>query len=189
MLRTIRYGKLKHDTKNMLVAIVAIGAMPVTLWLMNDRPMHATTAQELAEKVQARQESKDDFWRKVPAPIVIFDHDDPSQAWLNLAEKHEASHPEATQVLQAARVAVGKECWPIFMEEGWLNDQPVWIVGSARGHQVGYSVGCFGTSRSDERLSHWQRLTATVETKAPFRVLWRTPEPIAEPESSVISDI
>jgi hypothetical protein len=176
MLKPIRHSKLKHDSKGMFVAAVAISAMPITIWLMKDRPLRAATAQELATKVQARQESKDDFWRKFPSHVVIYDHDDPSPKWSDMADANEASTVDAMQILHAARTAIGKECWPIYMEQGWIDDQKVWIVGGARGHQSG-GLSCSFSSYSEQHLSHWTRLTATVESKAPFRVLWRTPEP------------
>jgi hypothetical protein len=189
MLKAIGRAKLTRDTKHMLMAAASISAMPLALWLMQDRPLHATTAQALAEKVQARQEAKKDFWRKLPSEVVIYDHDDSSTAWMNMADSQGTTTEEAAQVLHAARMAIGKASWPVYMERGWIRSELVWIVGSARGHQfTGMGVLCGTESQAGSRLSHWIRFAVAVESKAPYRVLWRTPEPVTSVENADLSE-
>ena len=139
-MKRVRFSNLSPEAKNLLISGLAVCALPAWIWFSRDRPLHAATPVELVTQVSARQQSKDDFWRRLPPRHGDLTQADAELAWQNpqtypartAIAPNGADEDETVAVLELARHHFKGVMFPVFAERGWVEDHPTWIVGAAQ---------------------------------------------------------
>jgi hypothetical protein len=122
--------------KDSFVIIAALAITPLTVWATRARPLSASSLPELQEFVrQSRQEEiLKPMTRRYEAEPVNFENAsvrfDPQARWDEIQtwlQNSGVGDDQVREVIQAARPAL-KDAWPCFVERGYLQDQPVWVI-------------------------------------------------------------
>lgn len=170
--------KLK-DLKSMAIAIVAILAMPVAVWMTREGPLRANSASELAEL--ARQRTQEEVVSAIQQHVDPFDTTPKQveQRWIEFREElwQDGVPTEMVEaVVETARLRMKGELWPVLARQGWIKNRPVWVVVASWRHlggDDGFGAGTEAYTTAQERHEGIDRLTkvVVVDSKAPYELL------------------
>jgi len=119
------------DIKSMAVAIVAVLAMPVSVWLMRPGPLRAESAPELASLARTQLSSViiDEIrWKVKPYDTTPGDI---KHRWQTLQQDLSDEGVETNEidgVMDTALPLLEGKNWPVGIVRGWVRSEPAWIV-------------------------------------------------------------
>lgn len=176
-MRVVRRNIFSAEVKSLLISGCAVCALPAWIWLSKDRPMRAATPRELAIRVSERQESKDDFWRRLPprhGDLTVADAawQNPQAYPMRAAIAPFGADDESGAVLDRARRYFGGIVFPVFAERGFVEGRPVWVVAGAQTSLVDSApTFCGPASMKSIALGH-SRVSVIVINAATDRVVF-----------------
>jgi hypothetical protein len=151
--------------------------IPASVWLLRERPIHATSVQELIERTRYQAEWTIDFEQKLPLALNPLTPVQLESRWQTMNSqmcRAGAQPEEADEVLRVARAALPAHgaLAPVFIERGWLKGTPVWTVECAYQRDVTFFCGNTSIAERErarkDALVYW---TAVIDAEPSYRVL------------------
>jgi hypothetical protein len=151
--------------------------IPASVWLMRERPIHASSVQDLIERTRYQAEWTIDFEQKLPLALNPPSPAELESRWQtmdNLMCRAGAQPEEAEGVMRVARAALPAHgaLAPVFIKRGWLKSTPVWTVECA--YQRDVTFFCGNTSLVEKERAWKDALVywiAVIHAKPSYRVL------------------
>lgn len=174
----------QKDMSSLLVALLAVVAIPLFVWLIKPRPLSAQAVSEFPELVREARTEKilNEMSKRYERISLSFDAPDPipdvNARWQEIQasiEQDGAEPDEAQKIVRTAQTRMQQE-WPCLAERARLQGQSVWIIAGSSPFDTGFIGWLCPPTAEDIKRQKTEKYCSNIEVVAvnaqsPYQVL------------------